>query len=98
MHQQVKDRLAKAALAEISHSKWEMLDEQQQHQMYELVERFAEALQSSALVNALARTTMEHTSVEPGSLLDQAKVPKDQIIYGLLSALLAHGNRSRWRR
>jgi hypothetical protein len=98
MNQTLKDRLAKAALAEISHLEWEVLDEQQKHQMYELVERFAEALQSSAQVNALTRSTMEHVSIETGSLLDRAKAPKDQIIYGLVSALLAHGNRSRWQK
>ncbi len=98
MHQQVKDRLAKAALTDISHLEWEMLGEQQKHQMYELVERFAEALQSSAQVNALTRATIEHVMVEPCSLLDRAKAPKDKIIYGLVSALLAHGNRSRWKK
>jgi hypothetical protein len=96
MNQTLKERLAKAALAEVAHLEWEMLDEQDQNQIYELVEFFAQALQSEALIHVLTRATMVDMTVEPRSLLDRAIVPNEQVVSGLVSALLAHSNKSRW--
>ncbi len=98
MNQTLKERLAKAALAEISHLEWEMLDEQQQAQMYELVDHFSEALQGDAMIHVLTRATMEHLTIAPQSLLGKALVPRDQVVLGLVTALFSHGNKSRWKR
>jgi hypothetical protein len=97
MHQQVKDRLAKAALAEISHLEWEILDEQQLAQLYELVDRLSEALQGDAMIHVLTRAMMEHLTIAPPSLLEKALVPREQVVLGLVTALFSHGNKSRWK-
>jgi len=98
MNQRLKERLAKAALAEISHLEWEMLDGQQQAQMYELVDRFSEALQDDAMIHELTRATMEHLTIPPRSLLEKALVPQEQVVLGLVTALFSHGNKRRWKR
>ncbi len=97
MNQTLKERLAKAALAEISHLEWGMLDEQQQAQMYELVDRFSEALQGDAMIHVLTRAMMEHFTIAPQSLLGKALVPQEQVVLGLVSALFSHGNKIRWK-
>lgn len=94
----MKERLAKAALVEISHLEWEMLDKQQQAQMYELVDHFAEALQSDAMVRVLTRVTMEHLMIAPPPLLGKALVSREQVVLGPVTALFSHGNKSRWKR
>ncbi len=50
MNQTLPERLAKTALVE-----------QQQAQMYALVDHFAEALQDDAMIHVLTRATMEQS-------------------------------------
>jgi hypothetical protein len=99
MNQTLNERLAKAALAEISHLEWEMLDEQQKAQMYKLVDRFSETPEARCH-DPPADTGDDgaHRDCSTFSLLEKALVSKELVVLGLVTALFSHGNKSRWKR
>jgi hypothetical protein len=97
MNQRLKERLAKAERAEVCHLEWKMLDGQHQARMYELVDRFSEALQDDAMIHARTRAPMEHLTIPARSLLEKALVPIEQVVLGLVTALFSHGNKRHWK-
>lgn len=96
MHKTAQEKLAVAALAEAYHGDWNSLGEQDQTDFLNLVEQFAEVLQSPSIRKALTQATMDRMTIASGSLLARMKIPDEQLVDGLVSALLTPGYRSRW--
>lgn len=96
MHQNVRERMAQAALNEAYMVEWTMLNEQQRNEWLRLTEALAQALRSEEAIQALASMAMERTEYAQSPMMNEAKVSIIQVIEGMIDSLLLQHN-GRWQ-